>query len=154
MTQLYDLLVLYRDKLIAKGAVISSYLTNLIISLNPSKVVFNTSNNITSCTIKQGIVFPMLDSDIMAYTNYTLEQDLFIPNILVSEIQNPNSYYNVNTENVDTLMYLKITGYGNDGVLDYSYLRANTSSPETTQLALATFKFDQNDNVYDINVLV
>ena len=154
MAQLYDLLVLYRDKLIAKGAIISSYLNNLIISLNPSKVVFNTSNNITSCTIKQGIVFPMFDQDAMTYTNYTLEQDLFIPNILVSEIQGSNFYYNVNTENVDTLMYLKITGYGNDGVLDDGYLNASTSAPGTTQLALATFKFDENNNVYDINVLV
>ena len=154
MTQLYDLLVLYRDKLIAKGAVISSYLNNLIISLDPSKVVFNTSNNITSCTIKQGIDFPMYDSDIMSYTNYTLEQDLFIPNVLVSDIQSPNSYYNVNTENVDTLMYLKISGYGEGGVLDYSNLSANTSAPGATESALATFKFDENDNVYDINVLV
>ena len=154
MTQLYDLLVLYRDKLIAKGAIISSYLNNLIISLNPSKVVFNTSNNVTSCTIKQGIVFPMYDSSAMAYTNYTLEQDLFIPNILVSDIQNPNSYYNINTENIDTLMYLKITGYGDNGVLDYISLTANTSSPSLTNLALATFKFNQNNNVYDINVLV
>lgn len=154
MTQLYDLLVLYRDKLIAKGAVISSYLNNLIISLSPSKVVFNTSNNITSCTIKQGIVFPMYDPDAMTYVNYTLDQDLFIPDILVSEIQGSYSYYNVNTENVDTLMYLKITGYGYKGVLDYSNLKANTSVPDLTQLALATFKFDQNNNVYDISVLV
>lgn len=56
--------------------------------------------------------------------------------------------------NTDQTMYLKISGYGEGGELFDGQLIANTSAPGSTQLVLATFKFDENDNVYDINVLV
>lgn len=333
MVQLYDLLVLYRDKLIAKGVIISNYLNSLINSLSPSKVKFSTVNNITSCQIQQGLEYPVLDYKDMSVVNYTLDSDLPIPNILTGDAQLPSpfmysiekesvesweapstggstysnslvglfasmmtsshassssiscsaynniltnisndsgasagksitltgltpgktyeytseikfnsrvTYQNSNSQtltdpvlrfnlsidggellsdssfdfilfsnvtsltypsikfvannstvsisgsvqcyksdkttstaikpsvytkvgrnagkviinNTDQTMYLKIAGYGESGQLMDGQLEANTSSPGPTQLALATFKFDQNDNVYDINVLV